>query len=250
MKQISSLQNSTIKYINALQKKAVYRYAQEQFVAEGIRTCFTLMEHQELDQLYLTQELYNQHKSRLKPEDCTIVDAQVIKKMSSLDTANGCVGIFHMPIFLHVFMPYSVALINVTDPGNAGTLIRSATAMGMHTIIMVDGVDPYSPKVVQSSAGTIGQVPLIRVTIEEFLEQTKHIETTSLIIAGGSHPEAVNFHNSILLIGNEAHGLPQAISEQTTHKVTLPMPGKTESLNAGVAGSIGLYIMMTQQNKI
>lgn len=250
MKHLSSLQNPTVKYVNALQRKSSYRYEQEQFVAEGVRTCLTLMEHQELDQLYLTKELYDKHKSDLNEDDCTIVDPKVIEKMSSLSTAAGCVGIFHMPIFVNLFMPHSVALINVTNPGNVGTLIRSATAMGMKSIIVVDGADPYSPKVVQASAGTIGQITLIRITEQEFIENTSNIATTSLVPTGGKSPDEVAFNDSILMIGNEAHGISHKIAQRTTYKVTLPMPGQTESLNAAVAGSIGLYIMMSQQNKI
>lgn len=250
MKHLSSLQNPAVKHINALQKKASYRNKNQQFVGEGIRTCITLMEHQEVEQIFLTKAVYDKHNSELPDDLCTIVDPKVIDKMSSLSTAAGCVGIFHMPLFVNIFMPHSVALVNVTNPGNTGTLIRSATAMGMKSIIIVDGADPYNPKSVQSSAGTIGQVTLIRVTEKEFLEQTKNIETTSMVASKGSSPEEINLSNSILLIGNEAHGLPKEISEKTTHKVTLPMPGQTESLNAAVAGSIGLYIMMTQLNKI
>ena len=250
MKHISSLQNPIIKHIHNLQNKNSYRYKHEQFVGEGIRTCFTLMEHQELEQLYLTPELFEQYKTQLPQDLCTTVDAKIMPQVTSLETASGCVGVFHMPLFVNLFMPHSLALINLSNPGNTGTLIRTATAMGMNSIIIVEGVDPYNPKSVQSSAGTIGKVTLIKATKEEFLEQTKNIETTALVVHDGSNPEEVAINNSILLVGNEAHGLSEMIIDRATHKVTLPMPGDIESLNAAVAGSIGLYIMMTQQNRI
>jgi len=249
MKHISSLQNPAIKHIHNLQTKNSYRYKHEQFVGEGIRTCFTLMEHQELEQLYLTPELFEQYKTQLPQDLCTTVDVKIMPQVTSLETASGCVGVFHMPLFVNVFMPHSLALINLSNPGNTGTLIRTATAMGMNSVIVVEGVDPYNPKSVQSSAGTVGKITLIKATKEDFLEQTKHIETTALVVHEGTSPDRLAINNSILLVGNEAHGLSEQVIEAATHKITLPMPGDVESLNAAVAGSIGLYIMMTQQHQ-
>lgn len=248
MKTISSLQNPEIKHIHSLQKKASYRYKHQQFVGEGVRTCFSLMEHQIVERIYLTQELFDQYSFKLTRELCTIVDSKIMPKVSSLETASGFLALFQIPCHMDMFVPHSLALINLSTPGNTGTLIRTATAMGMHSIIIVEGVDPYNPKAVQASAGTVGQISIFKVSQEEFIEKTANIATTALVVDGGSNPKDVTFSDSILLIGNEAHGLTQKIIEQAEHKVTLPMPGETESLNAAVAGSIGLYIMMTQQS--
>ena len=248
IKTISSLQNPEIKHIHSLQQKTSYRYKHQQFVGEGVRTCFTLMEHQIVEQIYLTQELFSQYRSKLPEDLCTIVDSKIMPQVSSLETASGFLALFQIPRHMDMFIPHSLALINLSNPGNTGTLIRTATAMNTRAIIIVEGVDPYNPKAVQASAGTVGQVSIFKVSQEEFLEQTKNIPTTALVVNNGKNPKDVNFSESILLIGNEAHGLTQQIIEQATHKVTLPMPGKIESLNAAVAGSIGLYIMMTQQN--
>jgi len=248
MKTISSLQNPEIKHIHSLQKKASYRYKHQQFVGEGVRTCFALMEHQIVEQIYLTQELFGQYQGKLPEDLCTIVDSKIMPKVSSLETASGFLALFQIPCHMDMFVPHSLALINLSTPGNTGTLIRTATAMNMKSVIIVEGVDPYNPKSVQASAGTIGQIPIFKVSQEEFIEQTENIATTALVVDEGSNPKEVNFSDSILLIGNEAHGLTQKIIDKAEHKVTLPMPGDTESLNAAVAGSIGLYIMMTQQS--
>ena len=84
--------------------------------------------------------------------------------------------------------------------GNSGTLIRTATALGMKSVISVNGAILITQKSVQSSAGTIGQIPIIRVDEETFLEQTKKIETTALVVHDGVQPEEVDISNSILLV--------------------------------------------------
>lgn len=133
----------------------------------------------------------------------------------------------------------------MSDPGNVGTLIRTAAAMNFKTIICVDSVDPYSPKVVQASAGTIGCINLMQLTWDEIIEKKADIPLVALIVSGGKSVSDISAH-SLLVVGSEAHGIWEQWLLDCDEKVTIAMPGKTESLNAAVAGSIAMYLLIQQ----
>ena len=122
-----------------------------------------------------------------------------------------------------------------------GTLIRTAAAFNCLPIIIVDGVNPFNQKVIQASAGNLNQNQLICCNYSEFKKQAKNKNTISMIVKNGIEPKKINFKNSILCIGNEINGLPKDFILESKQKMTLPMPGETESLSAATAGSIGIY---------
>jgi RNA methyltransferase, TrmH family len=123
-----------------------------------------------------------------------------------------------------------------------GTLIRSCAAMNYKTVVCIKGTDPWSPKVVQASAGTIGMVNIFQVTWDELIQNKQNLNLCALVVSGGNKPQDIDLSNTLLVVGSEAHGIPDEWLGQCEQKLTLPMPGKTESLNAAVAGSIALYL--------
>ncbi len=135
-----------------------------------------------------------------------------------------------------------IVLARITDPGNMGTLIRTAAGLNIKSVVVIEGTDPWSPKVVQSSAGTIGMVSLFAWNWETLMMHKKNYTLCALVIAGGKNPSQVPLHNALFVVGSEAEGIPPAWTEQCDETITLPMPGSTESLNAAVAGSIMLYL--------
>jgi TrmH family RNA methyltransferase len=137
------------------------------------------------------------------------------------------------------------------DPGNMGTMIRTADAAGAAGVIAVDDcVDFFSPKVVRATAGSLFHVGLAACTSAEFL--TWAAETGTALLATHLHarqtPAEVTFPERVaLLIGSEAHGLPEALLTASDIQVTIPMPGRAESLNAAVAAGILLYETIRQR---
>ncbi len=137
-----------------------------------------------------------------------------------------------------------LVLVGVGDPGNVGTLIRSAAAFGLAQVAMAGGADPWSHKVVQASAGALATVRVHVLDPAGGLTPLRGgARISALVVAGGQDPATVAAARRWLVVGSEAHGLPDAWLGDQVERLTLPMPGPTESLNAAVAGSIACYLL-------
>jgi RNA methyltransferase, TrmH family len=249
MHYISSVANDQVKHVVSLQNKW-YRQEHGQFIVEGTRACTQLLEKYQPINIYMTEDYYTSHDPELFKnfQEIIIGVAQhVMDKMSTAKNASGIVAIFKIPA--EKPLPHSgpgLVLVDVSDPGNLGTLIRTAAAMNIQEIILIGGVDPYNTKVIQSTAGCMTSVNLYQTTWQA-LQAQPSLELCALIVRGGTTPDKINLKNKFLVIGNEAHGLTLQHVEQCKESMTIPMPGHAESLNAAIAGAIGLYLM-AQQN--
>lgn len=244
-KTITSRHNLEIKTVMALQN-AKERKANQQFIAEGLRTIATLLEHKiRLVNLYVTGPLLDQAEKLVSdPSYITLVTNDVMAKISSSSTPSGILAVFTLPYPPQPqTLSRGIVLAQIADPGNMGTLIRSCAAMGFSSVVIIEGTDPWSPKVVQSSAGAVGQVSIFSWTWEELVANKGSLELCALVVNGGKQPEKIDTKKTLLVVGNEAKGLPQQWVDQCDERMTIPMPGNTESLNAAVAGSIALYMV-------
>ncbi len=243
MKKITSANNSLIKTVATLLTDASARYTQKQFVAEGFRTCKTLIESQQLQQLFVLDSMVTQAIKIASIEKITIINDQVLKKISNSKTPSGIVGLFTLPKQPEKpILGPGIVLANISDPGNMGTLIRTAAAFNKKTVIIIEGVDPWSPKVVQASAGTIGMISVICCDWQTLLKSKGNLLLYALIVTGGKSIEAIEKDKALLVIGNEARGISPEWLQACDEMITLPMPGGAESLNAAVAGSIAMYV--------
>lgn len=148
-----------------------------------------------------------------------------------------------------------LALVGIQDPGNAGTLIRVAEAVGCVGVVMTrDSVDPWNPKAVRASAGSIMRVPVaVDVEVEDLarLAQGAELELVATVADGGSAPETIVLSGGcVVLVGAEAHGLPVDLVGMADHRVTVPMQGAVESLNAAVSGSAVLLEAARQRRAV
>jgi RNA methyltransferase, TrmH family len=145
-----------------------------------------------------------------------------------------------------------LVLAGVTDPGNAGTLLRSAAAAGADGVVFAEGsVDPFNPKVVRSSAAALFRVPIVRaVPLEEVAVAMKESGCTLLGAAAGgknAFTEADLSAPVALFLGNEAGGLSDPARDLVDELVAVPMPGEIDSLNVSAAGSILLFEIIRQR---
>jgi TrmH family RNA methyltransferase len=136
--------------------------------------------------------------------------------------------------------------VDVRDPGNAGTLIRSTEAAGAHGVIFCRGsVDVTNPKTVRASAGALFHVPVVEgCDPQEVLGVLGDLGLLRIaaVAHGGERPDRVDLNRALALVfGNEAHGLPADVLDRVDTQVTIPMPGRSESLNLAMAASILLY---------
>lgn len=243
LKTITSRTNPEVKHVAALKDKEA-RHERKQFIAEGSRVCAALAQGPlTLVQLYTTKAQLAEAQKIAKNYFITLVDDHVMEKMSTATTPSGILGIFQMPQqpSFSALTPGLVAA-HITDPGNMGTLIRTCAALGIKSVVAVESVDIWSPKVVQASAGTIGNVQIFTPTWKALLTWKKDFPLYALVVKGGKNPQAIEPHNALLVVGNEATGIPKEWLRDCQGFVTIPMPGNAESLNAAVAGSLGLYL--------
>ena len=245
MKIITSIHNEQVKHLINLTKKS-YRMEHQQFVVEGTRAYTELIQMYAPVAIYTTDEYIKLHTDiRFDDEFTTIIPSHIMTKISNATTPSGICAIFAIPTAqpLPTCGP-GIVLVEVSDPGNMGTLIRTAAAMNIKEVIIVGGVDPYSPKVIQSTAGCLAAVNMHQTTFEKLL--TRNLQLCALVVKDGKTPDQINLNNAFLMVGSEAHGLSDQQIAACQQAMTIPMPGQAESLNAGVAGSIGLYLMSLQ----
>ena len=243
MKIITSTQNIEIKSVAALQTKQE-RAERGMFVAEGARVCAALVASSvRLIQLYATENSLQSAREMTTENNITLISDDVLKKISGTKSPSGLVGVFKIPKHPRADQLSSgIVLAEIADPGNMGTLIRTAAALGSRSVVVIKGADVWSPKVIQATAGTIGQVDIFQWDWSELLEHKQNIQLCALVVHGGRPPHKVAMTDMLLVIGNEAHGLPKDWIAVCEHTMTLPMPGAAESMNAAVAGSIALYL--------
>lgn len=240
---ITAATNSLIKAIILLHTSKG-RAAAGQFIGDGLRVCTTLCANNcSLIMLFCTQETYQQASSFAPQEKIVLVNDHIMNKISPSSSPSGFVGIFALPVAtIPPQLKPGLVLAQISDPGNMGTLIRSAIAFGLTNIIVVEGVDPYNPKVVQASAGTIGAAQIIPLSWQELVTHQQRPPLAALVVRDGSDITTID-KNVLLVVGNEAHGLPILWQNDCPIKATLPMSGNAESLNAAIAGSIALYLI-------
>lgn len=249
IKNMTSTHNPIIKQIAALDEKK-YRKELLLFKAEGVRTVTTLLASKlQCKYLLATHEhaaILNEHP---EVKERYLIDTAIAQKITSTQTPSGVFGIFHIPTQqLPVQLSAGLVLAQISDPGNFGTLVRTSVAMGFNQIICVETTDPWSPKAILSTAGTIGQADIIQCTWSDLVNHAARPKLCAMVVEQGKTPEQLPNEPLLLVVGNEAHGLSEVWEKACEERLTLPMPGKAESLNAAIAGCIALYELAKRSN--
>ena len=241
---ITSLDNKKIKYLNKLKDKK-FRDTEGLFIIETENLI------EEACQSNLLEEVYLLEDSNLEFEVPTYyVTKEVMQKISSLKSPSKCLGIVKK-IAPRDYQNRLLILDNIQDPGNLGTIIRTADSANIKQILVSkDTVDSYSPKVVRSTMGAIYRVKIIEC--ENLAKTLKSLQTTGFeIVTTDLHTDKsiydMNYNKKIVVIGNEANGVTQESRELSNYRVKIPMLGKTESLNAAVATGIMIYEYVRQK---
>ena len=242
---LTSLQHPLVKYLVKLRTESAYRYEHQSLVLEGIKPIREVASH--IRKLFYTPN-YASYISSFSGEKWEVTES-ILQKMSGMVSPEGVIAEVSMPPFVSLDKSYQVlALDGISDPGNVGTLLRTALALGWDTIYFLPGsCDPFNEKALRAARGAHFKLALARGTAES-LQQWVHACHISSVVADihGMAPSQIpTAKRHVLVLGNEAHGASAAI-RQFCQPVTIPMPGEMESLNVAVAGGILLYLLSNQ----
>ncbi|MWB95749.1 RNA methyltransferase [Flavobacterium sp. GA093] len=227
-----------IKLISGLHQKK-QRFANQLFFAEGVKVIQELLQSNfELEHLYTTQNDFE----KVSPSNRTLINDQELKKISALITPNTCLAVFKIPAENKINNSgLIVALDDIRDPGNLGTILRLCDWFGIKQIICSkETVDIYNPKVVQATMGSIARVNVNYVDLKDFLSQTK-LPVFGTFMNGDNIYQTALPQDGIIIMGNEANGISAEIEKIITNRLTIPRFGelqKTESLNVATATAI------------
>jgi len=246
MKLITSSNNSYIKDLIKLKQKK-YRDINKLYIVEGYNI---LEEAKEYVKTVIisdkndpkTKEFINKYKDL----EYILVTDEIIKKLASTQTPQGIIGVckYKEPIGTKGNV---VMLDGVQDPGNIGTIIRTAIAFNYDTIIMSeDSVDMYNDKVIRATQGAIFKVNVIRTDLKTKIEEQKK---QNYYVIGTSLRNAINLDKlekpkkHVLILGSEGNGISEEVLNKTDINVIIPINKEMESLNVGVASGIMMYYL-------
>lgn len=258
IKTIESDKNKFVKWVLQLMTKAKERRNSNVYIVEGIRAIKELAPAR-IHTLVVTDiELVKKcFDSEVGNMDVVVMSMSILKKVSQDKTPQGILAIVKRiepddadKVLEQVGL--YLALDNIQDPGNMGTMIRVCDAVGAKALfINKTSVDPYHPKVTKGSMGSIERVPIYVVddltkSIELMIR--KNISVYGAYLDGSqNHFEYKYPESTCFVIGNEGNGISDTVIDACTSRVRIPMPGGSESLNAGVAASVLLYEALRQQ---
>ncbi len=193
----------------------------------------------------------------IEADEVFLLPTAVFEGLSATETPQGIAALVAPPamtpaaVFDHP-APLVLVLVALQDPGNVGTLIRSAEAFAATGVLLLPGTaSPWNPKALRASAGSAFRVPLLSAAEDGALAllRSHRVATFAAVARAGVAPSAARLDSpAALLIGNEGAGLPASLIAAADHRITLPMPGRVESLNAAIAGSLLLYECARQRS--
>jgi TrmH family RNA methyltransferase len=243
------ISNAQIKLINSLTQKK-YRKANKLFVAEGVKIInellfSTLKIHTILGLPEWTEKNQQLIKSEKNFKTIDITEKE-LKKISKLSTPNQVLAVVEIPEnkFPENICGLSIYLDEIKDPGNLGTIIRTADWFGInHIFCSPDCADAYNPKVVQASMGSIFRVKVYYSDLNDIKNKFPEVALIGATLGGVNISDFKIPEKKVLVIGNESKGIRPEYLELLDHKIAIPKSGNAESLNASVAMGILSYLL-------
>ncbi len=238
MEMITSISNSTICGVRNLVRDSSLRQECGNFVAEGYNIVKDIPKGYILE-LFLTKAAFEKHGDlEYLCEFVTLVSDKVMGAISDTKTPSGILAVCSMPRITTGESNRVILLDNLSDPGNVGTILRTATACGITEVWTYGNcADLYSPKVVRSSMGGIFHVTARKVEIEDIIGSVLVLDMDGEnLYEMDSVPQSF-----VIVIGSESRGVSPEIRELASKVISLPMGENMQSLNAGVSLSVALY---------
>lgn len=257
---ITSTSNPRIKRLIQLRDKAKYREAEDVFIIEGSRM-FRELPWDLVREVYITEEALQKEEIQRYLDELScpyeVVSGEVFTRISDTVTPQGILAVvkrmkYDLGDMIKGGNPLLLMVEDIQDPGNLGTMFRTAEAAGVNGIIMSrDTVDIYNPKSIRSTMGSVFRMPFLYVdSLKSAISDLKHRDIS--VYAAALHhslkyTEADYSAGCAVLIGNEGRGLRQETVKSASAAVSIPMAGSVESLNASVSAAVILYEAVRQR---
>ena len=254
---ITGFSNPTVKYLRSLRDKK-HRKREGKFLAEGLRLLTDARECGHIPELLVMSDARDQH-ALLSELERTVVahggeiietSPDILTKITGKSNAQAVAGVFEefdtsLAALERDTAPIWLVAQELRDPGNLGTMLRTGDAVGAGGLILIDDcADPFSVEAVRASMGAVFTQRVARARWEEFVPWLR-VGSGQLVAA--SLRDAVPYRGApyaapcFILVGNESQGLPEAYEAECDLRVTMPMRGRADSLNAAVAGAVLAY---------
>lgn len=245
------LNKTHTKYIQSLHHKK-FRDELGEFIAEGPKVVLELLDSREFVCIYIVavESWMEAHQQQLQqypgPQLMAVKDFE-LEKISLLTTAHQVLAVFKKKqrvTTINTAKKVTLVLDGIQDPGNFGTIIRTADWFGVdHIVCSPACADMYNPKVVQSTMGSLARVQILYTEIEDWLQQQAAVKKYAAALNGKPVNDFTKLQEGIIIIGNEGKGISDNIMQLANEKITIPKIGEAESLNAAVATGIILSVV-------
>ena len=238
---ITSRDNQTIKEIIKLKDK---KFRENSYLVEGIKQVReAIKENAKIEKIVISEDFEN--KDAFKDFECIEVSTKIFRHMTDTKTPQGVLAVVakNKNKEIDYSKDFLIILDNIQDPGNLGTIIRTADSCDLgQVIVSTDTVDSYSPKVIRSTMGSIFRMPFIYVeSVPEVVRSLKErgIQTYAAHLKGKKNYDEFDYTGpTAFLIGNEGKGLTDETAKEASEYVLIPMKGEVESMNAATSSAI------------
>ena len=254
---ITSPQNSKIKQVRALLTQSKARRREERLVLEGLRLIGdVLAQGFQPDYAMFREGLQHDVLERLLKSgvECLPVQASIFDSLTDTENSQGLLAVCAMPeLLIPPEASLLVALDGLQDPGNLGSILRTAAAADCDGVLLLPGtVDPFNPKVIRAGMGAHFRIPVVALDWGEFAEV---FNPDWHILVAEAHPDAKPYWDAlpesptVIVLGSEAHGLSDDALRLASAAISIPMARGVESLNTATAAAILLYEFRRQRRK-
>lgn len=233
------------KYVNSLKQKK-YRQQHQAFVVEGEKMVNELISSEfEIEFVFVVKEFSINYSEAIQ------ISVDEMKSISSLATPSNYLAVVKQKIITSKLnlKGLTIALDNIKDPGNLGTIVRTADWFGVNQIVCSNEcVDVFNSKVIQATMGSIFRMNITYTELPDFFKNAKNIPVYGALLEGDNvYKNGIDAKNSILLMGSESFGINKELLPFITHKIMIPKFGLAESLNVAVATGV-LCSLYAQKN--
>lgn len=237
------LSKAKIRFITSLQHKK-FRKQHQLFIVEGVKSIleFIAADYQ-IHSIYTTEEAQAKMGNLREKLKCVILTPAELQKISGLTHPQGVLALVYLPCtktfdWTSMRQQHILVLDDVQDPGNLGTIVRTAEWFGIqHIICSVGTVDAFNPKVVQATMGSLARVNMYYTELVPFILESA-MPTFGALLSGKSVYETDFGHSGLIVVGNEGNGISPEVVTKVDQAVTIPRIGNAESLNVAVAATV------------